>query len=94
MCVAMCSGQAIFLVDEEYEVGYSAITLPYEFLPLPEVGEIGVALSRSGAPICKAEIVKMRTTKTFDKTNLLTMKVPTEFIKQARFYRGEVSDHG
>lgn len=94
MCVAMCSGQSIFLVDEGYEEGYSAITLPYEFLPLPEVGALGVALSRSGQPVCQAEVVNMRTPKAFDKTNLLTMKVPTEFVKQARFYRGEVSDHG
>lgn len=31
MCVASCSGQAIFLVDETYEDGYASVTLPYEF---------------------------------------------------------------
>ena len=32
MCVASCSGQAIFLVDESFEEEYASITLPYEFL--------------------------------------------------------------
>ncbi|MFR5028292.1 MAG: ferredoxin family protein [Coprococcus sp.] len=32
MCVASCSGQAIFLVDEDTGDGYGTVTLPYEFL--------------------------------------------------------------
>lgn len=87
MCVASCSGQAIFLVDEEYEEGYAAITIPYEFLPLPEKGEKGLALSRSGEPVCEAEVVNIRTAPVFDKTNLLTMKIPAEMCMKARFYQ-------
>jgi thioredoxin reductase/Pyruvate/2-oxoacid:ferredoxin oxidoreductase delta subunit len=33
MCVASCSGQAIFLIDEDVGGGMSEITMPYEFLP-------------------------------------------------------------
>ena len=44
MCVASCSGQAIFLVDETYEPGFATVTLPYEFLPLPEKGEKGYGM--------------------------------------------------
>lgn len=29
MCVASCSGQAIFLVDETYEPGFATVTLPF-----------------------------------------------------------------
>ena len=37
LCVSSCSGQAIFLVQEECdEPGYGTVTLPYEFLPLPK----------------------------------------------------------
>lgn len=39
MCVASCSGQAIFLVDETFEPGFATVTIPYEFLPLPEKGK-------------------------------------------------------
>ncbi|MDD6481521.1 MAG: FAD-dependent oxidoreductase [Lachnospiraceae bacterium] len=87
MCVASCSGQAIFLVDETYEPGYATVTLPYEFLPLPEVGEKGYGMSRSGEKVCDAEVVSVKTAKAFDHTNLLTIKVPADMAMKARFYR-------
>lgn len=87
MCVASCSGQAIFLVDETYEEGYATVTLPYEFLPLPEKGDRGIALDRSGQKVCEAEIVSIKSSKAFDKTNLLTMKVPADMAMRARFYK-------
>ena len=87
MCVANCSGQAIFLVDEDFEEGFSSITLPYEFLPLPQKGEKGYGLSRSGQKICEAEVVSVKSSPAFDHTNLLTMKVPKEFVNKARFFK-------
>ena len=33
MCVASCSGQAIFLVDEDAGDGWATVTMPYELLP-------------------------------------------------------------
>ncbi|MCI8609880.1 MAG: FAD-dependent oxidoreductase [Firmicutes bacterium] len=89
MCVANCPGQAIFLVDETYEEGYASITLPYEFLPKPEVGDLGGALNRQGIRICQAEVVSVKSNKTFDHTMLLTIKVPKEFAGAARFYKPE-----
>lgn len=87
MCVASCSGQAIFLLNENYEDGYSSITLPYEFLPLPEVGDKGVALGRDGREICEAEVIGVKSIPAYDKTNLLTIRVPAEYDMKARFYR-------
>ena len=86
-CVASCSGQAIFLVNEDFEPGYASIGIPYEFLPLPEKGMKGKALDRSGKPVCDAEIVSVRMNDSMDKTALLTMKVPVEFADQARFFK-------
>ncbi len=87
MCVASCSGQAIFLVNEDAGDGMATVTMPYEFLPLPEVGEKGIALSRSGEPVCDAEVVSVRSAKAFDQTHLLTIRVPKEMAMQARFYQ-------
>ena len=86
MCVASCSGQAIFLVDETYEPGFAAVTIPYEFLPLPEPGEKGYGLGRDGQKICEAEVISVKSTKAFDHTNLLTIKVPADYAMKARFY--------
>lgn len=89
MCVASCSGQAIFLVQEDYEPGFGAVTLPYEFLPLPEKGEIGYGLNRQGEKVCEAEVVSVKTLPAFDHTNLLTIKVPADMVMKARFYTGK-----
>ncbi len=90
MCVASCSGQAIFLLNEDCGDGTAEITMPYEFLPLPKIGDKGMALSRKGEPVCNAEIVSVKSIKAYDKTNLLTMKVPKEFAMKARFFGKEV----
>lgn len=87
MCVASCSGQAIFLVNEDVEEGYGEVTMPYEFLPLPKEGDTGVALGRDGKEVCEAVVTKVKTAKAFDHTNLLTIKVPNDMLMKARFFR-------
>lgn len=87
MCVASCSGQAIFLVDEDCGDGTATVTLPYEFLPLPEAGTKGKGLGRDGRAICDAEVVAVKSNKAFDKTNLLTIRVPKEYAMKARFFK-------
>ena len=86
MCVASCSGQAIFLVDEDCGDGSATVTVPYEFFPLPEEGSKGFGLSRSGEKICEATVVSVKTVTAYDHTNLLTMRVPKEYAMSARFF--------
>lgn len=87
LCVASCSGQAIFLINEDTKDGFGEVTLPYEFLPLPEKGSRGMDLSRSGEEICEAEVTEVKSSPAFDHTNLLTIKVPKDMVMRARFYR-------
>ena len=87
MCVASCPGQSIFLVDEDCGDGTATVTLPYEFYPLPAEGAQGMALGRSGEPVCAAEVVRVRSVKAFDKTALLTMRVPKEYAMVARMFK-------
>ncbi len=89
-CVAACPGQAIFLVNEDEDGTYGTVTLPYEFLPLPQAGDRGKGLDRSGRPVCDAEVVKVQDTNAFDKTAVLTMRVPREYAMTARFFKKEV----
>lgn len=89
MCVASCSGQAIFLIQEDYEPGFATVTLPYEFLPLPKKGDKGYGLGRNGERVCEAEVLEVKTSPAFDHTNLLTMKVPVDMVMKARFYTAE-----
>ena len=85
-CVAGCPGQAIFLVNKNSSEETAEITLPYEFLPIPEVGEFGTGLSRSGERLARARVVRVRTSPAYDRTTLLTIAVPIEFADEVRAY--------
>lgn len=88
-CVASCPGQAIFLVNEDFDADCATVTMPYELLPLPSVGDIGQALDRSGKPVGKAEVVSLKTSASMDCTYLLTIKVAKELAMTARFFAAE-----
>jgi thioredoxin reductase/Fe-S-cluster-containing hydrogenase component 2 len=87
LCVASCSGQSIFLIEEKAEENIAYVSMPYEFLPLPERGDRGLALNRSGEVVCETEIIKLRSSKAMDKTNILTIKVPLDMAMKARFFK-------
>jgi ferredoxin len=87
ICVASCPGQAIFLVNENYDESGASITIPYEFLSLPKEGEKGTALGRNGSEVCDAEVLQCKINPAFDKTALLTIKVPKAMAAKARFFR-------
>ena len=87
MCIASCSGQAIFLVNEECEDGMASITMPYEFLPYPVKGTKGSGLDRAGRIVCEAVVDSVKTSPAFDKTALLTIKVPKEYANTVRFFK-------
>lgn len=91
MCVATCAGQAIFLVNEDYDDEHASITIPYELFPIPAEGSKGMALSRDGKEVCSATVQSVRTAKNMDRTMLLTMLVPKEYAMKARFFKKEES---
>ena len=89
LCVASCSGQAIFLVNEAYNDERAAVTMPYEFLPYPEPGQNGTALDRAGNPVCPAQVVSLKTSGAADQTALLTIAVPKDCVGRARAFKPE-----
>ena len=86
ICVAACPGLAIFLVEKNYSIEAAAITIPYELLPLPEKGQEVIACNRQGIPLCRAVIVKVQATKSFNRTTLVTMKLPKDYVMEARSF--------
>lgn len=74
ICVARCSGQAIFVVGQEQD--YGVVSFPYEMLPLPEKGMIVDGTDREGQTVCQGEILKVMAAKNFDHTTVVTLKVP------------------
>lgn len=93
LCLAKCPGLAISILDYTYSEEEALIKIPYEFLPLPKEGEVVMALDRSGSPVCRARIVKVTNPPSFDKTPMISMAFPKEYLKRVRHFKKlEASD--
>ena len=84
LCIAACPGQAIFVVDLTYSDAEATVQLPYEFLPLPQKGEVVDGLDRAGERVCAARVVKVLNPKKFDCTPVITVAVPKEWAMVVR----------
>ena len=86
-CIAICPGQAIFMVDLSLPGNAAAVAVPYEFIPLPEKGQKLTALDRSGEPVCAAEVLGVADPTAYDHTPVVTIKIPAELAAVVRHCR-------
>lgn len=84
LCIAACPGQAIFVIDMTYSETEATVQLPYEFLPLPDKGEIVDGLDREGQKVCTARVLKVLNPKKFDRTPVITIAVPKDCAMMVR----------
>ncbi len=78
MCVAACSGLAIFIVDKTYSDNEATISFPFEYLPLPKKGDEVQAVNRAGEFVCMGRVVKIMNPKINDGTVVVTISIPKE----------------
>ena len=78
ICVYSCPGLAIFTVQEKED--YLLYKIPYEFVPYPEKDEDVYAINRAGEIIGDAIVIKTQISPKQDKTALLHVKVPKEYL--------------
>ena len=78
-CVGICPGLAIFVVKIKDDK--ALITLPYEFLPVPKVGDIVTALDREGKLRGDAKVVKVNRE---GKTIVITIEVSKDLAMEVR----------
>jgi Fe-S-cluster-containing hydrogenase component 2 len=81
-CVGICPGLAIFVV--KIKDGKALITLPYEFLPVPKVGDNVKALDRTGNMKGKALVKKVLK---IGKTMVITIEVDEKLAMDIRNIR-------
>ena len=86
-CLAACPGLAIFGVDLSGDGAAAVVRLPYEFLPLPEVGEDVVALDRDGKEMGGARVERVQTAKALDRTPIVSLQVPRDVAMDVRHFR-------
>lgn len=81
----VCPGLAIFLLRVEEDCGY--ITLPYEFLLIPKVGDQVATLDREGKVLGKSKVIWVLAPQRNDGTALVTIQVPKKWLLDARAIR-------
>ena len=86
-CMVVCPGLAIFMVDKSFSDIEAAISIPYELLPLPGKGDKIVALNRNGENVCEGRVERVKTGKSLNKTNIITISVPKKFSDVVRFFK-------
>jgi Fe-S-cluster-containing hydrogenase component 2 len=87
LCIPICPGLAIFVLEKNYSADQSAISMPYELIPVPKEGDILMALNRKGECVCNATVIKVLKSKKFDRTNVITVEVDKEYCNEVRQVR-------
>jgi Fe-S-cluster-containing hydrogenase component 2 len=87
LCIPHCPGLAIFVVNKNYSKQEASITLPFEFLPIPQKGEIVEGLDRAGKKVCRARVDKVITAKSFDHCAIITIIVSKKYWNKVRNFR-------
>lgn len=85
ICAQVCPGLAIFIIDESRTDGRVAIAMPYEYLPLPQKGEVVKLLDREGQALAKGEVVSVMMKKE-QKTSLVSVAFDPAYLLEARAF--------
>ncbi len=80
-CVTECPGLAIFVIDCSYSEEKCKVTVPYEYLPVPDEGEEVMALDKKGEKVEKAEVTSVRKS---GKTYAVTVEVSKDNVWDVR----------
>lgn len=78
-CVGICPGLAIFVVKIKGDSAF--VTLPYEFLPSPKIGDIVDAVDREGKKRGDAKVVRVNAR---GKTAVVTVQVDKSLAMDVR----------
>jgi len=88
LCVAVCPGLAITLVDLREEGETALVTVPFELLELEvKVGDEVDAVDMEGNFVTKGKVEKIAKRKVYDRTILITLRVPKEKATQVAGFR-------
>jgi Fe-S-cluster-containing hydrogenase component 2 len=87
LCIPVCPGLAIFIVDLTFSEQEALVQLPHEFLPLPKQGATVNCLNRKGQIVSQGRVVKVTNPKKYDRTPVISVAVPKELGQEVRAIR-------
>ncbi|MDW7729753.1 MAG: 4Fe-4S binding protein [Bacillota bacterium] len=87
ICIGACPGLAIFVIDETYSEQEALLTIPWEFLPVPDEGSTVRGLNRSGEPVAPVKVAKVRPSAKKNGAMIISLAVPKELADDIRSIR-------
>lgn len=84
LCVAHCPGLAIVILDKSISETEGTVDFPFEYLPLPEKGDVVDAVNRAGEVVCKGTVMAVTKVKSYVGTAVVRLKVPIEYVDEVR----------
>jgi Fe-S-cluster-containing hydrogenase component 2 len=87
VCLSACPGLAIFAVDVSGDGEAGSVSLPYEFLPLPAVGDVVVTVDREGTTVGTARVTRVLSSRALDRTPIVTLELPKGDAMVVRHFR-------
>lgn len=85
ICITRCPGLAIFGLDESHSETTALVSFPYEYVPLPQKGQVLPCTDREGNFVTMGTVYGVRTAKAFDHTAIVTVEIPKEHSMEVRF---------
>jgi len=83
-CLQQCPGLAIFIVDKSYDENNALIKLPYEYIPVPQKGQLVAGLDRTGKTLGFFNVVEVRAGEKNNKTFMVSLIVPRDLAMEIR----------
>ena len=84
LCISMCPGLAIFVVDKTWSEDLARVLIPYEYLPVPEKGQAVIGLDRAGKELGSFEVVRVNSGGKKNKTWTVSIAVPQALAMEVR----------
>ncbi len=87
LCLSRCPGLAILLVDASAGDGAVEFSVPHEFLPLPEKGDVVDVADRAGEVVSSGVVTQVLNPASFDRTPVVRFRTDKAYLFSARAIR-------
>lgn len=87
LCVAICPGLAIFMLDYSISDTEADLTIPYEIFPYPEQGKEVILVDREGDDVGMGKVIKVSEFKIMNRRKIITVRIPRENASKVRHIR-------